>query len=49
MGYRILVVEDDAVTALHLQQALRGLDYEVIGLASTRGEAIRSARLYHCR
>jgi hypothetical protein len=43
MGYRILVVEDDAVTALSLQDVLRRLEHDVVGLASTGREAIRWA------
>src|SRR5205809_4838761 len=42
-GYRILVVEDDAVTALFLHDTLRRLDHDVVALASTGGEAIRWA------
>src|SRR5437899_6144212 len=42
-GYRILVVEDDAVTSLFLHDTLRRLDHDVVALASTGGEAIRWA------
>src|SRR5437867_9318949 len=42
-GYRILVVEDDAVTSLFLHYMLRRLDHDVDALASTGGEAIRWA------
>src|SRR2546427_5574839 len=42
-GYRILVVEDDAVTSLFLHDMLRRLDHDVVALASTGGEAIRWA------
>src|SRR2546428_4890013 len=43
MGYRILVVEDDGVTARSLQDLLRRLEHEVVGLASTGREAITLA------
>ena len=43
MGYRILVVEDDGVTALSLQDVLRRLEHDVVGLASTGREAITLA------
>jgi len=43
MGYRILVVEDDGVTALSLQDLLRRLEHDVVGLASTGREAITLA------
>lgn len=40
---RILVVEDQAVTALDEDEALRGLGYEVVGMAFTGEDAIRRA------
>src|SRR5438093_13429718 len=43
MGYRILVVEDDGVTALSLQDVLRRLEHDVVALASTGREAIMLA------
>src|SRR5437762_3831466 len=43
MGYKILVVEDDGVTALSLQDVLRRLEHDVVALASTGREAIMLA------
>ncbi len=40
---RILVVEDQAVTALDEDETLRGLGYEVVGIVFTGEDAIRRA------
>lgn len=44
MGCRILVAEDDAAIALHMQDVLRRLAYDVVALASTGGEAVSRAK-----
>ena len=40
---RILIVEDEAITAAHLKQHLTANGYEVIGIADTTSEAVRIA------
>ena len=40
---RALVVEDEILTALHLQQQLESLGLIAVGIASDRGEAMRLA------
>ena len=40
---RILVVEDENVVALDLQETLRNVGYEVVGIASSASEAVRKA------
>ncbi len=41
---RILIVEDERITAMSLQSELRGLGYEVTALASSGEEAIAKAK-----
>ncbi len=43
MQTKILIVEDDAITAMDLERILQKLDYEVAGIASTGKEAIKMA------
>ena len=43
MSTRILIVEDEAVTALDLKRALLGLGYEVVGIADNASDAVNSA------
>src|SRR5207253_8281978 len=43
MRYRVLVVEDDATTALFVKGVLGQLGYEVTGVASTGAEGIKYA------
>jgi PAS domain S-box-containing protein len=43
MGYRILVVEDDAATALGLRDVLRRLGHDVTGMVATGSDAVREA------
>ena len=40
---RILVVEDDAILAAHLEQALKQMGYQVASLAATGKEAVKKA------
>ena len=40
---RILIVEDDAVLAVHLEEMLAQMGYQVTGLAATGNNAIQSA------
>lgn len=40
---RVLIVEDERIVARDLQQTLEGMGYEVIGIASSAGEA-----MHHC-
>jgi CheY-like chemotaxis protein len=40
---RVLIVEDESITALDVARRLRGLGYEVVGLASTGPRAIEHA------
>ena len=40
---RVLVVEDESITALDVARRLRGLGYEVVGLASSGPQAIERA------
>jgi signal transduction histidine kinase len=40
---KILIVEDEGITALHLRNALEGLGYEVAGVSSYGDEAINRA------
>ena len=40
---RILIVEDEPFTALEERSILRGLGYEVVGIASSGDEAVKSA------
>lgn len=41
---RILIVEDETIVAMDIEQGLKGLGYEVTGLAGTGEEAIRLAQ-----
>lgn len=41
VGTRVLVVEDEAVVALHLRQELTKLGYSVAGIATTGEQALR--------
>lgn len=43
MMKRILIVEDEAVTALHLKQELTELGYEVVGMVDNAADAVRMA------
>jgi len=51
-GTRVLVVDEDAVAALHVQQMLRECGYRVVGPASSCEEALRlverGPRPIHC-
>jgi CheY-like chemotaxis protein len=40
---RIVIVEDESITALDVARRLRGLGYEVVGLASSGPQAIECA------
>ncbi len=40
---RILIVEDEAITALHLKQELIGLGYEIAGVTDTAAGAVKAA------
>jgi CheY-like chemotaxis protein len=40
----ILIIEDDALTALHLENLVRGLGHHVTGLAKTHKEALQLAK-----
>jgi PAS domain S-box-containing protein len=40
---RILIVEDDAILAVHLSDLLRQMGYQVAGMVATGAEAVRSA------
>jgi two-component system, response regulator PdtaR len=40
---RVLIVEDESITALDVARRLRGLGYEVVGLASSGPRAIEHA------
>lgn len=42
-GKRILIVEDETITALHLRQDLHRLGYQVSGSATSGEEAVRMA------
>lgn len=42
----ILVVEDEAVVAMDIEASLRGMGYQVAGIAATGAEAISKAREY---
>ena len=44
---RILIVEDESITALHLAKQLRSLGYQVVALANSGPRAIDHA-LTHC-
>jgi len=41
---RILIVEDESITALHLAKLLRSLGYQVVALANSGPRAIEHAR-----
>jgi CheY-like chemotaxis protein len=43
---RILIVEDESITALHLAQQLRSLGYQVVALANSGPRAIEHARAH---
>ncbi|HNW29775.1 MAG TPA: response regulator, partial [Spirochaetota bacterium] len=40
---KILIVEDEAIVAMHIQNSLARLDYEVCGCVKSGEEAIRLA------
>jgi PAS domain S-box-containing protein len=42
-GSRILVVEDDAIVATHIEMMLARLGYQIIGISATGDEAVRLA------
>lgn len=42
-GHKILIVEDEAIVALHEEENLLSLGYEVVGKASSGEEAVRMA------
>jgi CheY-like chemotaxis protein len=44
---RIVIVEDESITALDLAQQLRSLGYQVVALASAGPQAIAQARARH--
>ncbi len=43
-GGRILIVEDEAITAMELEETLKKRGYEIVGTASNGGTAIRFAK-----
>lgn len=47
MPTRILIVEDEAITALDLKHQISSLGYEVVGMADTAEGAVRLAREHH--
>lgn len=42
--HRILIVEDDAIVALHLEQTLKNLGYRVVGHETSGEAAVKAAR-----
>ena len=44
---RILIVEDESITALHLAQQLRSLGYQVVALANSGPRAVDHAHRPH--
>src|SRR5664279_2361353 len=47
MRDRILVVEDESITAEDLREVLTGFGYEVMVVAASGAEAIRAAEQHH--
>lgn len=41
MSYRILIVEDQLLIALHIEDAALALGHEVVGIAANRADAMR--------
>ena len=46
MKARVLIVEDEALIAADLQQRLEQLDYDIVGISDSAGEAIVLAGVY---
>jgi DNA-directed RNA polymerase specialized sigma24 family protein len=44
LSSRVLIIEDEAIIALHLKQLLIGMGNDVVGVARTASEAIESAQ-----
>jgi CheY-like chemotaxis protein len=44
MKHKILITEDDAVTALYIKQTAQSLGYEVVEIATRAEEAIRLSK-----
>jgi PAS domain S-box-containing protein len=43
-GSRILIIEDEAITAMELEETLKRRGYEIVGIASNGGTGIRIAK-----
>jgi len=43
-NHKILIVEDEAIVAMQIEDALKGMGYEVVGVASRGNDAIRIAK-----
>jgi two-component system, response regulator PdtaR len=41
MSYRVLVVEDQLLIALHIEEAVMALGFDVIGIAANRKDALK--------
>ncbi len=46
-GKRVLIVEDESLTAMALSLYLRGMGYEVLGFSATGEEAVQRASVEH--
>jgi CheY-like chemotaxis protein len=43
LACRVLIIEDESIIAIHLEDMMRDLGHEVVGIAATRDEAVRLA------
>lgn len=43
LASRVLIIEDESIIALHLENMMRELGHEVVGIAATRDDAVRQA------
>jgi two-component system, response regulator PdtaR len=46
-GKKVLIVEDESLTAMALSLHLQGMGYEVLGFSATGEEAVQRAQLEH--
>lgn len=46
LASRVLIIEDESIIALDLENLLTELGHEVVGIAATRDEAVKQARLH---
>ncbi len=46
LASRVLIIEDESIIALDLENLMTELGHEVVGIAATRDEAVKQARLH---